>query len=288
MSFIQTIKTKLMHYTWELAFFEYNHNILTNGLDLRTMHIVKNPYKKKWFADPFILKNTNNILTLLVEEFDSDIKRGRIAQIEIDKCRNLITSCDIILDRPTHLSFPVIYRLREKIFVHPENSASGASYIYTYDEKNKQLVNPVKILDEPVTDAIIIKADKEYRMYATRIPDPNGNTLRLYVSKDLMGPYNFSSIEEYYPCRARMAGQFIENGEIRIRPAQDCDGAYGKAVIFYNNHSVLSEIRPHSIKYAGVHTFNTLDNIGVIDLKKNDFPLLTFVKDIIKKSVWGR
>ena len=272
-----------MHYSWELAYFDYDKQILTQGLDFCEIHIIKNPYKNKWFADPFILRDTKYELTLLVEEFDYEVNRGRIAQIVIDKLKDTIVSCDIILDLPTHLSFPAIYRIDDKVIVHPENSASGSSFMYEYDETSKKLINPVKVLDEPVTDAIIIKEADIFKMYATRLPEPNGCNLRTYVSKDFLGPYTMSYVDEFPHCCARMAGQFIINDGKNIRPAQDCDGAYGKAVVFYEGHTKLGEIRPTTYKYAGVHTFNKLKNTCIIDIKRFDYPLFIRFKNFIKK-----
>lgn len=283
MSIFDKIKEKLTHYTWDLAYFDYNHDVIVNGLDFNKIHIVKNPYRKKWFADPFILKNTEKELTLLVEEFDSDVKRGRIAEVVIDKCKNLIVSCEIILDLSTHLSFPVIYRINNKVIVHPENSASGASYIYFYDEKTKKLINPIKISNEPITDAVIIKNGDTFMMYATCVPDSNGSVLRIYKAKEFMGKYEPASVE-YFPCnRARMAGNFFYVKGKNVRPAQDCNGAYGKAVVFYDGDEILGEIRPNSYKYAGVHTFNVFGDIGIIDIKRNDYPLFVLIKDFFKK-----
>ena len=283
MSILRKIKESLVHYSWELAYFDYDKQILTQGLDFHKIHIVKNPYKNKWFADPFILRDTEYELTLLVEEFDYDINRGRIAQIVIDKSKDAIVSCDIILDLPTHLSFPVIYRIGDKVIVHPENSASGSSFMYEYDETSKKLINPVKVLDEPVTDAIIVKEADIFNMYATRLPEPNGCNLRTYVSNKLTGPYTLYVVDEYLHYRARMAGQMITSEGKKIRPAQDCDGAYGKAVIFYDNHTELGEIRPSSYKYAGVHTFNKLNETCIIDIKRFDYPLLVYIKNKIKR-----
>lgn len=282
MSIFRKIKETLVHYSWELAYFDYDKKIFTQGLDFRKIHIVKNPYKNKWFADPFILRDTDDDLTLLVEEFDYDVNCGRIAQIVIDKRNDTIVCCDIILDLPTHLSFPVIYRIDDKVIVHPENSASGASFMYEYDESSKKLINPIKVLDEPVTDAVVIKEADVYKMYATKLPDPNGCNLRTYVSDEFVGTYTEIAVEGYPHCRARMAGQFVANEEKWIRPAQDCEGAYGKAVIFYDGHAELGEIRPSTYKHAGVHTFNKLDDICVIDIKRFDYPLFVYLKNVIK------
>lgn len=284
MSILRKIKESLVHYSWELAYFDYDKQILTQGLDFSKIHIVKNPYKNKWFADPFILQDTECELTLLVEEFDYDVNRGRIAQIKIDKSKDTIVSCDIILDLPTHLSFPAIYRINDKVFVHPENSASGASFIYEYDERSKKLINPIKVLAEPITDAIVVKEAEIFKMYATRLPDPNGCNLRTYVSKDFFGPYTMSYVDKIPHCCARMAGHFIMNDGKNVRPAQDCDGAYGKAVVFFDGHTKLGEIRPSTYKYAGVHTFNKLNNVCVIDIKRYDHSLFIYIKNKIKSQ----
>lgn len=285
MSILRKFKKKLLHYAWDLAFFECNLDFIEHGIDFSKIHIIKNPYKNKWFADPFILRVTEQNLILLVEEFDYSVNRGRIAQIVIDKVKNEIVSCDIILELPTHLSFPAIYRSGGKILVHPENSASGASYIYEYDESLKKLVNPIEVLNEPITDAIIISDNEGYKMYATRVPEPNGCNLRVYSSRNITGPYTAERIEVFPHCRARMAGNFIEkNGEF-IRPAQDCEGSYGKAVIFYSGCNVIGEIRPPAYKYAGVHTFNILDNTCIIDIKIWDYPTVALIKNMIKKWI---
>lgn len=284
---LQKIKEKLMHYTWDLAYFEYTDSIISKGLNFKEIHIVKNPYKRKWFADPFILRDTKLELTLLVEEFDYEVNRGRIAQVVIDKSKDIIVSCDIILDLPTHLSFPAIYRMDNKIIVHPENSASGASFMYEYDESLKKLVNPVNVLDEPITDAIIVKEDSVYKMYATCIPESNGCNLRLYSSKNLIGPYKTEGVEVFSHYRARMAGLFFKYKGIAVRPAQDCEGAYGKAVIFYDDHKKIGELRPTTYKYAGVHTFNKLGDICIIDIKLWDYPLMVYIKEKIKSWIWG-
>lgn len=277
-------KQKLAHYTWDIAYGVYSDKIITDGLKGVKLHVVRNPYKNKWFADPFILEENENSIQFLVEEFDFSVGRGRIARLKVCKKSNKIIDCSIILDLPTHLSFPVIYRVDDEIYVHPENSASGASYIYQYDRSADRLVNPQIMVDEPVTDAIIREDGEMYRMYATRIPDTNGCTLHEYVSKSLLGPYRHVGENLFDKNTARMAGMFLTNayGQI-IRPAQNCFGGYGKAVIMYEGHKTLGRLTPTSYKYAGIHTFNTFEGTFVIDLKKYDYPLIYKLSRILKK-----
>lgn len=274
-----SIKQKLMHYTWDLAYGEFSSSILRNGLEGIKLNYIKNPFPNKWFADPFILEEDSTSIQFLVEEFDYSVGRGRIARLLVDKENKEIKECSIILDLPTHLSFPVIYRVDNEIYVHPENSASGASYMYRYDRGGDKLVEPRLIIKQAIADAIIRHVDDCYIMYATRNPNANGCELIEYRSSSLFGPYT-----EYPPLyfelnTARMAGMFIGG----IRPAQDCYRDYGKAVVLYNDKSVQCRIEPTDWRYAGIHTFNTLNQTFVIDIKKYDYPLLYKIVRKIRK-----
>lgn len=277
------IKQKLMHYTWDIAYGAYTDEILTNGLKNIHFNIIKNPYPNKWFADPFILEEDENRIQFLVEEFDYSVDRGRIARIVVEKKDNEIKECSIILDLPTHLSFPAIYRCDGNIYVHPENSASGRSFIYLYDKKIDKLINPQLIIDEPITDAIIKKTGDFYCMFATKVPVPNGGELHEYRSANLVGQYKHVSSEIYEKNTARMAGKFMETDLGVIRPAQDCFGDYGKAVILYDGHRTLCRIAPTSYKYAGIHTFNAHKGTFVFDLKKYDHPIIYKIIRTLKK-----
>ncbi|MBQ6085468.1 MAG: hypothetical protein IJK94_03120 [Bacteroidaceae bacterium] len=279
---LRSLKERLLHYTWDLAYGRYNEAILHKGFEGIELHVVFNPYDKKWFADPFILREDEWYLHLLVEEFDSDIKRGRIAHLIIDKVKDVIEDCKIILDLPTHLSFPAIYRKDGEIIVHPENFQSGKSYMYRYDQVSDVLVDPICICNDPISDAVIIFKDDHYEMYATKDPKPNGNILVLYDSNCFTGPYKETEQIIFEGNYARMAGAFITTDVGLIRPAQDCNGAYGRAVLFMKDRRVTSELRPNGIKYAGIHTFNVLNDTFVVDLKKYDFALLYYLKTKIK------
>lgn len=273
------LKQKLMHYTWDLAYGEFSDAILRNGLNGVVLNYVKNPYPNKWFADPFILEEDTKSIQFLVEEFDYSVGRGRIARILVDKREKEIKECSIILDLPTHLSFPVIYRVDNEIYVHPENSASGASYMYRYDRKMDKLVEPRLIIKQPIADAIIRQVDNCYIMYATRNPNANGCELIEYRSSSLFGPYTECPPHHFELNTARMAGMFIGG----IRPAQDCYRDYGKAVVLYNDKSVQCRIEPTNWRYAGIHTFNTLNQTFVIDIKKYDYPLFYKIIRKIRK-----
>lgn len=278
-----SLKQKLAHYSWEIAYGVFSERIITNGLQGIELHVVNNPYKNKWFADPFILEEDIDYIHFLVEEFDYAVGRGRIARIKVRKKDNKIIECSIILDIPTHLSFPAIYQIDDEVYVHPENSASRASYMYRYDRKSDKLVEPIMVVDEPIVDAIIRKDNYVYRMYATRVPDPNGCVLHEYVAKSFFGPYKHVSEDIFINNSARMAGNFmvLTNGQI-VRPAQDCLRGYGNAVIMYVGHQQICRVASNSYKYAGIHTFNVYNGSFVIDYKKYDYPILYKLTRILK------
>lgn len=281
---MNSLKDKLAHYAWDIAYGTYTDRIISEGLREVKINIVKNTYKNKWFADPFILDEDENIIQFLVEEFDYDVKRGRIARLKVNKKNKIIEECSIILDLSTHLSFPVIYRLNGEVYVHPENSASGASYIYRYDKYTDKLVEAKLMVEEPIADAVIRKDGNIYRMYATRVPETNGCVLHEYSSDYLFGPYTHECEHTFEKNTARMAGMFLTTVDGRlIRPAQDCFGGYGRAVILYDNHKQICRIEPTSCKYAGVHTFNVFQKSFVLDFKKYDYPLFYKLRNMLKQ-----
>ena len=272
------IRERLSAYTWDLAYGIYSDKIIKNGLDWDNLHFVKNPYKTKWFADPFILTEDSNTIQFLVEEFDSHVKKGRIARIVVDKRDDEVKECHIILELPTHLSFPAIYRVGGTIYVHPENSESGNSTLYRYDEIKDRLVDPLIVVESPLTDAIIDDDynNGSYKMYATIRSQSSGPILEVYESTDIQSLFINTNRIDYGRLTARMAGHFINTPEGKIRPAQDCNYDYGEAVLFYKGSEVIGEFRPHGWRFGGLHTFNTNGNSFVIDLKKYDFAWLHF------------
>ena len=280
-----SIKEKLLHYSWDLAYGHYDESMLKDGLKKGSLTIIQNPYKNKWFADPFIYRDTPERLELFVEEFDYAVGRGRIGHLVISKKSNKIEKFTILLDKETHLSFPVIYRRDGEAFVHPENSASGKSFIYRYDEDWDKLVEPVEMLTEPVTDAIIVEEGGLFVMYATKVPDPNGKELFIFQADSFFGPYKYKESRVFDKAYARMAGMFVRMGDGRlIRPAQDCDGGdYGKAVHLMSGDKVVSSLIPPVAKYAGLHTFNSLGSTFIIDLKRYDIPWLYRLKTRLQK-----
>jgi hypothetical protein len=290
MGLYNKVKNKLGKYTWDLALMDFDESIFNRSEHPSRIHIVKNPYKDKWFADPFILDVDNEKVVLLVEEFDKNVQRGRIAKLEIRKVDHSIISCKIVLDLSTHLSFPAIYKVDGGVYVHPENYHSGKSILYKYDSANEKMVAIKSLIDAPIADAVIHQFGNDFYMFATENSDFNGNELCVYKSKAWSGHYDRIGQILFDSNIARMAGDFQQIGNILIRPAQDCNGGYGKKVVFqettYNSMltcKTIGELKPCG-KYVGLHTFNSYNNaLVVIDLKRYCHPILHKIFNLIKR-----
>ena len=186
-----------------------------------------------WFADPFILSVNDNIIELFAEEMIYKTGRGILAYLKVD-----INSCEILekhtmLELDTHLSFPIYLRDNGKLYVYPENYQSGSLKIYEYDEQTKSLICPRIIINAPLLDTQILKLNGLY--YAFGVQFQTGlqkDTKKLYVyqANTLHGGYKLIQIIENPRCEERGAGLIYTADGRLIRPAQSCEGGYGREV----------------------------------------------------------
>lgn len=239
--------------------------------------------KKRWYADPFILSyNAKNII-VLAEEYDYSLKKGRLARLTIDRNTYELVDISIILELTTHLSFPMIFRYQGNTFILPENSASGKSILYSYDDKSHRFSEIGEIINKPLTDAVIFEHRDKIYMFATEVPNENGNKLSIYeLSSD-----NFKATEMqqvvFDSCIARNGGIPLEYGTQLFRIAQDCNGDYGRGVIlqkikfdskknffsFENSYSLY----PFTYEFhKGLHTLNSYNNLFVLDARGYLYP----------------
>lgn len=281
---------KLTNWRWEIGFLDNSLESVINGEPLR-VHWVNLPFRDRWFADPFILDYNDREIILLCEEYSDKLKRGRIAKLVIDRESYELKTWKIVLDLPTHLSFPRIIRKEDKIYIHPENSASGKHTIYQYNLDKDALIQGRVICDDPLTDAIMLEYQGRQLLFTTLEPDPNGRTLSIYEMND--GKYQRVDKVEFDNNCARMAGDFFEaNGSI-YRPAQDCNGVYGKAVIIQeatfgeDGHWQFSNIlrleSPHPVLKWGMHTFNHYKDLTVVDVKGPKYPRIVEFMSLFRK-----
>lgn len=278
------ILLRLLRYRWNIGFVIDSSDLLSK----QTLNVrwLKHSYKKGWFADPFILRITDDEIILLVEEFYDPIDRGRISKLIIDKQTLSLKIVKPILELNSHLSFPVIYREGDSIYIYPENSISETLVLYKYDESDDS-ISYVKVLsEEPLTDAVLVFDYDKPIILSTKIPTQNSNELNIYESvSSNIEEWNFHKVQTvvFNDNTARNAGlPFKNNGKI-IRPAQDCNNAYGRGLVLQEMQKKegvfsfveLKRFYPISKKWnKGMHTMNMYEDLIVVDGCRYRYPLI--------------
>lgn len=278
--------------TWDIGFVDFDENKFLEQDNFEIKYLKYNG-KQRWFADPFILEKTQNEIILLVEEFSKKIGRGRIAKLIIDRSTYKLKSEKIILDIPTHLSFPAIYKDGKDIYLYPENSKSGECWLYKYNPIDDSCIKKNLLINSPVKDSIIFKFNEIPFIFTTSGPYGNKNRIDIYTSDSWNTKYEHVDSVFLDNNSARSAGYLFKLGDKIIRPAQDCNSIYGGGLIFQEvkyekGHFSFKEIKktyPNNKRYIGMHTFNKYNDNVVLDFKRYKYPILLGLTNGLKKSI---
>lgn len=251
-----------------------------------------------WYADPFILNEDENSFEILVEEFPYTTKKGRITWLRVDKHEWKVVETKVLLDLPTHLSFPCYFKVDGRVYVYPENSASGVSNLYIYNPEIKQLEFKIEWCKESLTDAVLYDIDGAQFLLSTVHPNENGSTLKIFRKS---GDDVFEVCQEYSfdENKARNAGvPFTINGKL-IRPAQISNTGYGEGMVlqevscidgqfsFTDIRRMKSPLKDYPLAF---HTMNVYEDKWVVyDAQgykhKILGPIVTKISTAIKKFV---
>jgi hypothetical protein len=277
MNIFRYFHTNIFPELWNIGFV-FNFDVETFLADgILDIHWIKDVYKDRWFADPFILDITEDAIIILAEEFYIPRQKGRITKLVINKVSLRIESMETVLELETHLSFPAIFRSGDAVYVYPENSQANRLILYQFDFEKNTLLPVSQLIDEPLADAVILPNGNTFYLFATKSSECNGNTVSIYKSGGLEHKFEFAQSFRFSDNSARSAGAFIRYNNKFIRPAQDCNTEYGKGIVLQelisgdNTFSFreLRRIYPASKKwYAGLHTLNVCGKTAVIDGKR--------------------
>lgn len=288
--FLKTQIKKLTDERWNVGFIQNSTENIINGEAIDVKWII-HKYKNSWFADPFVLEVTEKEIILLVEEFYRPINKGRISKLTIDRITNVLLKCDVILELPTHLSFPLIIRKDSNledfikdidtdykssaepyVYLLPENGESGHLYIYKFFPESNKIIRLCSVLDEAVEDAVPIKNNEHLYLFCTPRENPNGNVLHIYKWSYKEKRFEFLKEISFEENIARMSGNFFYYKNKLIRPTQECNFQYGHAVTLQETDITdfsFKEIRRiysvHPRLNIGCHTFNSYKGVTVTD-----------------------
>ena len=246
---------------------------------------MKHQYHDRFFADPFILKVTDEDIVVFAEECLFENPKGCIVELIIDKSTKRLKQRYLLLETDSHLSYPAILFCEGKVYVYPENGRSGKLNAYIFDEDNHKLTKPESILDEAVADSTIVESEGRFYLVATKYPETLEKAF-LFMADSFKGPYiQHNEIPVSTNRRfSRPAGNFFNlNGNI-YRPAQDCENYYGAGLSIMKISSLKDQsleekyefgVYPQSFRYnLGMHTINFQQGYCVIDGCGYLYPLI--------------
>ena len=265
-----------IHRHWNIAIAS-----IDSELDPNNIKWMKHIFKDRWFADPFIINETDDTLIILAEEYMRDDRKARLAKLTVTKDDCILLDNETILDLDSHLSFPNFIEVDGETYVYPENGRSGKTDYYKLDV-------PLKYVGElshlPLADAVIQEIGGNYYLFFTLGNECNGNRLLVHVANNPFGPYEPKQEIVFKDNTARRAGRMFKFENKLISPAQICNNSYGEGVclqetILDNDEFLFREIKrlyPTSKDYpSGLHTFNVFGNHVVIDGYRFKHPLLS-------------
>jgi hypothetical protein len=283
-----------MEVCWNIAFFDNWQDAYQNNLI--NANWMQHEYKDRWFADPFILRITENEIVVLCEEYIYSTKKGRLAKLVIDRNNWKLKHTECVLELETHLSFPIIFTVNNELYIYPENGASDKLLLYKYDENINKIEEKAILCKDPLVDAVIVtQFDRPYIFALNYTKKNRYNVLDIYSSNKWNHQYEYNNSIIFNDKIARGAGDwFYLNNEL-IRPAQNCEKVYGgglvfQEVLFKDGQFQFNEIKrcyPSSAVWnVGMHTFNIKEDILVIDGCRYKHAILAeFVKKL-KKNVF--
>ena len=186
----------------------------------------------------------------------------------------------IVLEEAFHLSYPLVLRHRDAIYMLPETSAAARVQLYRADLFPDRWVPDAVLIDgRRLADATPVLHEGKWWLFATANAD-GGSTwdqLHLYHAPDLLGPWRPHAGNPVLidAGAARPAGLMWHEDGVLMRPAQDCRTGYGDGVVVCKvdrldergyRQSVVRRIAPPP-GATGLHTLNRAAGWEVVDLK---------------------
>lgn len=293
---LKKIVNRLIQTRWAIGFVRGGMEAVMKGtspiedckLEIEDLQVdwVKMP-KDRWFADPFILDVTDKEILLLVEDYPYATRKGIISLLHIDRNTLDINARKELLELPTHLSFPAIWRKDGHIYVYPESAHSGRLDMYEYHSESEELTFVQTICDDVVWDSYITEAFGEPLLFTQAHENTRLDIYQWKVKRFV--PY--VKVISDKP-NARLAGAvFVYKNDI-FYPAQNCEKAYGGAIDIKRIKVESGKWRVERVRHLeslhpkyqlGSHTLNEYKGVVVVDVRGYRYGWIGAITDKIVK-----
>lgn len=236
------------------------------------------PHDRFW-ADPFPVAHADGF-HVFVEELPYRSGKGRIALLDLARDGSL-RGVQTALERDHHLSYPFVFEWKGERFMIPESGSARRVEVYRASEFPLGW-EPERVLLDGVyaVDATLLETGGTWWMFANVGVEGtlNHDELCVFHAPTPMGPW---TPHRRNPVKsdarsARPAGRlFAWKGRL-YRPAQDCSGDYGSAIVINRvvrltrdeyKEEAVSRIEPRwAAGLLGTHTLNSTAGLSVVDV----------------------
>lgn len=238
--------------------------------------------RRRYFADPFLFEGDGTV-HLFCEEYPYATRKGVISACTLDPSGRP-GPMRVVLERPYHLSYPLVFRHEGRIWMMPESSTNGTLELYRADPfPDRWVLDRVLIEGMAISDATFFEADGRFWLTATTSEDGGSSwdCLSLFSGPGPLGHWTRCGAGPVLidASAARPAGRVERRDGELFRPAQDCTRGYGSGLSLCRidrvdeggfAQSVLARLAPPAGAPAnGVHTLNrgggfeTIDAVGL-------------------------
>lgn len=252
--------------------------------------LVQNP-DWGWCADPFLVKFQGEIYLFAEIFLYLSERKGVIGYCKFNG--ENFGEWHVTMDRPWHLSYPNVFVVNDHLYMCPESYQLEEIAVYELQEfpDKWKKVNTI-IQNKKCVDTTFLKWNNETYMYTFEplFHDFEGKLL-LYKLEDHVA--TFTGILSKNKRGARPAGKIIHIEGKYYRIGQISGKEYGEGVVFYEIKSVFPQYEEVEVatlypehlgknfqKFDGIHTYNRLEEMEIIDLKKKKL----IVKELIARK----
>jgi len=237
------------------------------GHELEGFNWLESPRGHFW-ADPFPQQVAGRDW-LFVEDYQYATGYAGLSVMELDRQGQPLDTPVPIMQPPYHLSYPHVVQWEGEYYMIPESSAGGTVDLWRASEFPFHWRKECTLLEMRAVDTTLWYRDERWWLFTSPMVARNHVAVTLlYHAPRLTGPWTLHPVAPICSDvrQARGAGELLEYGGKLLRPAQDCAGAYGRALVFneimvmdtrrYSERLYRRVATPPGSKLFGVHTYN--------------------------------
>lgn len=264
---------KSRYYHWQIAYRKHGEKIFKT--------IDNPPYA--WAADPFLVEYEGKVFLFAELFLYKSERNGVIGYCEYEN--GCFSDWKISMDNHWHLSYPNVFVKDGKLMMCPETYQKKEVSIYELVElPNKWKIHKIILYDVMLVDSTFLSLENQHFMFSFKpsFIGNEGSLIQYKISEDyqVLSEKIISSDISV----ARPAGNFIKNKNKIFRVCQISGCNYGEGIKITKVESVWPEYKENIVKTIypsdilvdsnkkidGIHTFNSLGDLEVIDIKYYD------------------